>query len=323
MYLSWVEDKRRRRQKDLPSWVPDLSIEMAPLPPIGNKEYHATPSWRYEPSKSRGDQYLPWCPMTHCRSVRIDRGDRILPLVGLEFDTIQEVSELIPTATEESMFLPLLEMAFSLPHRSSSGYDRLEVLMRTLVADRVDRSTTDQNKNNIPIAKVTNSFIAWLFNQICMALVKGKGHRRGWMDDASFMTIRGISLLGPESPCFDTYLAMFSRFFDLNKAVQSEDFTKDYIEPSQLYSSMYDKTIWIRRLARTRKNNLLCLTAPSTAPGDQIWYLQGGRLPFVFRELPNGNFDLRGEAYVHGCMSGEVFTKYGLKIENAREIRVE
>ena len=59
MYLSWVEDKQRRRQKDLPSWVPDISIEVLPLPLIGNKEYHATPSWRYEPNKSRSARYLP------------------------------------------------------------------------------------------------------------------------------------------------------------------------------------------------------------------------------------------------------------------------
>jgi hypothetical protein len=89
MYLSWVEDKRRRRLKDLPSWVPDLSIEMAPLPLIGNKEYHATPSWRYEPSKPRCSQYILRWPMTHCMSVRIGPGDMILPLVGLHFDTIQ------------------------------------------------------------------------------------------------------------------------------------------------------------------------------------------------------------------------------------------
>ena len=250
-------------------------------------------------------------------------GDRILPLVGLQFDTIKEVSELIPTATEESMFLPLFEIAFSLEYRTSSGHDRLEVLMRTLVGDCIDHSITDLNKNNFPIAKVTDSFIAWLFNQTCMPLVKSKDHRRGWMDDASFMTIRGLSLLGPESPCFDTYLAAFSRLFDPNKSVQSEDFTKDFIEPSQLYSSMYDKAILVRRLARTRNNNLLCLTAPSTAPGDQNWYFQGARLPFVFRELPNGNLELLVEAYVHGCMYGEVFTEYGLKVENACEIRVE
>jgi hypothetical protein len=50
-FLSWVEDKRRRRRADLPSWVPDLSVEMAPLPLINIRQYHATSSWKFTPRK--------------------------------------------------------------------------------------------------------------------------------------------------------------------------------------------------------------------------------------------------------------------------------
>jgi hypothetical protein len=52
---------------------------------------------------------------------------------------------------------------------------------------------------------------------------------------------------------------------------------------------------------------------PDTQVGDQVWILNGGRLPFVLREKEskkytcNGSlrFSLVGDAYVHGIMDGE------------------
>lgn len=51
--LSWCDDFQRRRLKDeLPSWVPDFSTEMLPLPLIGVKPFNATPGWNYIPRES-------------------------------------------------------------------------------------------------------------------------------------------------------------------------------------------------------------------------------------------------------------------------------
>jgi hypothetical protein len=51
LIISWVDDPLRRRTKDLPSWIPDFSVEMAPLPFLGIKVYNATSSWDYIPRK--------------------------------------------------------------------------------------------------------------------------------------------------------------------------------------------------------------------------------------------------------------------------------
>jgi hypothetical protein len=52
---------------------------------------------------------------------------------------------------------------------------------------------------------------------------------------------------------------------------------------------------------------------PGTRPGDQVWVLCGGQVPFVMRKLKRNNFTdaksceraLVGDAYVHGVMDGE------------------
>jgi len=50
--FSWCDDIRRRRlKKTLPSWVPDFSTEMLPLPLIGVKPFNATLGWQYIPRK--------------------------------------------------------------------------------------------------------------------------------------------------------------------------------------------------------------------------------------------------------------------------------
>ncbi|KAF4630757.1 hypothetical protein G7Y89_g7381 [Cudoniella acicularis] len=43
----------------------------------------------------------------------------------------------------------------------------------------------------------------------------------------------------------------------------------------------------------------------SSQPGDQVWLLRGGNIPFILRPLENGNYrPIRG-TYVHGAMRGE------------------
>ena len=47
----------------------------------------------------------------------------------------------------------------------------------------------------------------------------------------------------------------------------------------------------------------------SMSPGDQIWVLENGRVPFVLRPVDDGkNFELLGECYVHGVMDGQLFS---------------
>jgi hypothetical protein len=59
-----------------------------------------------------------------------------------------------------------------------------------------------------------------------------------------------------------------------------------------------------RSLLRTH-NNELGLGPDTTQPGDIIAVLLGGRGAFVLRPSSNAHFEMVGECYVHGYMSGE------------------
>lgn len=253
----------------------------------------------------------------------INMSAHIIELSGIFFDHVEELSEYIPESFEQAKFLPVVDIVSRLNNYSSTGYDRLEVFMRTLLADKIDEGGTDTNKEHFPIDEVSTSYIAWLQLQMAKSIIVGSQVAGTWISDPTFMKFRDLSLVESDELNFDAFLAEYMSLFDPDKQNQTEEFTNRFIKPTLLFASMYDKSIWIRRLARTRRTNLLCLAAPSVEPGDQIWFLRGGKVPFILHGLPNGNFLLRGEAYVHGNMDGEIFSNGEFSTGDAREVRIE
>lgn len=63
-----------------------------------------------------------------------------------------------------------------------------------------------------------------------------------------------------------------------------------------------------RRLFRT-SNGYLGLTGRSMKVDDAICVIAGAAVPFVLRKRVDGNYDMIGEAYVHGAMNGETVTE--------------
>ncbi|KAF5675871.1 het-domain-containing protein [Fusarium circinatum] len=52
---------------------------------------------------------------------------------------------------------------------------------------------------------------------------------------------------------------------------------------------------------------------PSTQAGDEVWILEGCRIPCLLRPSGDGRYKLVGEAYVHGIMHGEALEEPGVK----------
>jgi len=66
-----------------------------------------------------------------------------------------------------------------------------------------------------------------------------------------------------------------------------------------------------RRMFRTQKN-YLGMGPRSAQAGDQVWILPGANVPFILRPLAvETNYQLIGEAYVHGIMKGEALVEVG------------
>jgi hypothetical protein len=52
-------------------------------------------------------------------------------------------------------------------------------------------------------------------------------------------------------------------------------------------------------------NRRLGLGPTSAQQGDQLWILNGAKLPFILRPTSDGMFELVGACYVHGIMHGQ------------------
>ena len=61
------------------------------------------------------------------------------------------------------------------------------------------------------------------------------------------------------------------------------------------------------RVLYSTKERRIGLANPSIQPGDEIWAIDGSRIPFVLRPSPGGSSNLRliCETYLHGVMHGE------------------
>jgi hypothetical protein len=53
------------------------------------------------------------------------------------------------------------------------------------------------------------------------------------------------------------------------------------------------------------ENGYVGLVPEHTRPGDRICVIFGAIVPFVLRKVLGGEFEIVGEAYVHGIMDGE------------------
>ncbi|KAG8527890.1 uncharacterized protein KY384_006806 [Bacidia gigantensis] len=74
-----------------------------------------------------------------------------------------------------------------------------------------------------------------------------------------------------------------------------------------------------RRMFRTKDGNL-GLAPPQGKPGDQIWILLGGDVPFVLRPSADntGEYQFVGECYLHEMMDGQAFDRPGVQLEDIR-----
>jgi hypothetical protein len=77
-----------------------------------------------------------------------------------------------------------------------------------------------------------------------------------------------------------------------------------------LFANAMNQKMRMRRLART-KNGYLGLVPDSAEIGEAVWLLEGGRVPYVLRSVgaacEEREWEVVGEAYVHGVMHGDAW----------------
>ncbi|KAH7369985.1 hypothetical protein BKA65DRAFT_487486, partial [Rhexocercosporidium sp. MPI-PUGE-AT-0058] len=79
-----------------------------------------------------------------------------------------------------------------------------------------------------------------------------------------------------------------------------------------IFEAVTEILFWIHRMTRARvffltKKGYMGLGPAGMLPGDRVFTLIGGDVPFAIRPVGE-EFELVGEAYVHGIMDGELWS---------------
>jgi hypothetical protein len=73
-----------------------------------------------------------------------------------------------------------------------------------------------------------------------------------------------------------------------------------------------------RRMIRTEQERYIGLVSGDVKQGDEVWLLEGSKVPLIIRRRTEGYGRFIGDAYVHGIMYGEAF-----KSDNCQDLMLE
>ena len=73
-----------------------------------------------------------------------------------------------------------------------------------------------------------------------------------------------------------------------------------------------------RRMIRTEGKRYLGLASGDVRRGDEVWLLEGSKVPLIIRRQREGYGRLIGDAYIHGIMYGEAF-----RIDDCEDLMLE
>ncbi|KAL8834196.1 MAG: hypothetical protein Q9176_007624 [Flavoplaca citrina] len=295
-YLSHVQDASFTAIDELPSWVPDYSVELRPAP----LSMRGAPSWKASGGLSWNQQLGYQEPGS-------------LNVLGFRLDTIVDAvrEKPNPNGFQESemtdaYWINVFELTRALNdiYPGQSPRSRVDALWRTLLAD------TYNNQHPAP-----NSCGSIFFDHMTRALARiFDFEERVQADEASeplrekrwqrlIRPWQGVLELEPEGSPFsfenfeDHFIAAIERQASPRPDIGYRDLFSDF-EQELRYSGN------ARCLFRTARG-YLGIGAQPLQTDDEIWILGCADTPVILRKQVNGSYRLIGETYVHGIMHGE------------------
>jgi len=127
--------------------------------------------------------------------------------------------------------------------------------------------------------------------------------------------LHGISTGRPPSRAVDGFESLY-----LSEAVSHDAWLLDSLnDESSSERNEYQKTMkatsYIMNFCIT-KRKLAGYLERRSQEGDVICIFAGSTVPHIIRKLPNGYYQLVGEAYIHGIMDGEAMDWEGIEWED-------
>ncbi|KAF2017677.1 HET-domain-containing protein [Aaosphaeria arxii CBS 175.79] len=291
--LEQVQDPSRTKIPDLPSWVPDYSIQLKPYP----LRLRGPTVWTASDKRT-------WRP----NILTLENG--LLDVQGFRLDCVHRTALVLDESKDPSaMWASYVKLALSLtlpypnPTRKSHEPSRVELLWRTLCTDTYNKVS--------PAPPDTGTlFIDYVLNlQIRHRLMPWSRNEEfqphfSPLSESIYPEWGSLFALEPDSTKYS-----LKSYKDRLMTVIENTFNGTYspVELSQLQHDFDQGGGKQRRLFSTQSNFLG--TGPrSLKVGDEVWILNGGPVPYILRPQSNGNYRLIGEAFVYGVMHGEALT---------------
>lgn len=303
--LSFVEDRSQRRLQNLPSWVPDYSSPTLSTPLImhGFRLFSAFPAQVVD--------------LQHLRHV----SDSVLTLRGAKVDTVKITCFEAETWTKMDHVRHYIDFCLNIERTYINGQHRTEALWRTLI--------NNMQRGQVPSSSLGENFRSWVL--IGLVWYVGEAMKEGRTADDCLEELRALAeLRGNEDPVslwLPSPIEVLHQAGLNQQAVQNPSVRdtimaalNDLEAHSRPYSLCFvDRSLNSRLYATSR--GYLGQGPRRTAPDDEIWVLEGAKVPYVLHRVPGTDrCVLVGETYLHGFMNGEVVA-YGL-LEGLEEVRL-
>ena len=296
-YLSAVEDKKWRKLNDLPSWVPDLSVSYSTS--INRLGY----GWHWDCSstiRGLGTSIPSFDGQTLC-------------LAAVEWDEVAELCEPTMDLIRNESIDDLVTIATKSGAKYAHNQSQVEALWRTLAADCTETESPAPEEVGI-------SFRAWLCSHIAFAL---RGARLGQTGRARIIEEYNCFKHSSMTDLLPSLSEVESYANQMEKLLAGNYVLNDWIN-MEAKGEPFAKSIAAlidRRLFRSVKG-FLGLCPASSCVSDSVCVLPNAKVPFILRpRISTGHYELLGEAYLHGCMNGEIGQTYSC--ESVQQIRIQ
>ncbi|KAL1603733.1 hypothetical protein SLS60_005323 [Paraconiothyrium brasiliense] len=285
--LSNGEVSNPGREAGWPSWVPDFSDETGFAPSLSTTVYMVSSGKiRYDASKINLIEYQP----PTC-------SDNILTVYGAQIGNIGKRNDR-RRVVSGSENLPFLCFILDLCTRGESKYPNsdqtwIEAVWRTIMVDCIPASWDTPP----PVL-----FKSWLLEHIVRA-IKFKGRHD---DGPPYLESAMIAADLLQRISNDPYLSSVLPTWGEVQHEASGDVDQDHVEkhPFELLAcESFQTGRWY-----LTTNGYLGSGPVSLVEGDEVWLLNGGKMPFILRKATDKQYLLVGESYLHGAMYGEMMT---------------
>jgi hypothetical protein len=303
LLLSYVESAER--SLSVPSWCPDYRFHnIIPLFTI----YATAPNMQFTAAG----------PLGTSESINYLH-DKVLSVNGLCVDKVVQctvgLQDVLKAGGSESVDC-IFDISSNLPQcYPFTQQDRLEVLWRTLILDQHGEGDSLTNPAELQISEY---FLEWVRGKFAFELYAVHDEK----DESASKVAISDRMCKWKRVFKDSPLQLYSM-----EAVY--EMADQLINPSDGLTSIFDayskadrfttgdgifetgSLVIGRCLFRTLSHDLLGLGPEKAEPGDELWLIREARVPFILRPLPNGQYTLIGQAYVHGIMHGEWLDRLG------------